>query len=139
MNQTVRELMTPMPKTVAAAQDVATVATVMRDHGVGAVVVLQGTAVHGIVTDRDIAVRAIADGKDPWSTSVAEITSRTLITLSPDDPVDHAIELMRLHAVRRLPVVEAGIPIGIVSIGDLAQERDTRSALAGISAAPANL
>ena len=139
MNQTVRELMTPMPKTVAGAQDVATVATVMRDHGVGAVVVLQGNAVHGIVTDRDIAVRAIADGKDPWSTSVAEITSRTLITLSPDDPVDHAIELMRLHAVRRLPVVEAGIPIGIVSIGDLAQERDPGSALAGISAAPANL
>lgn len=139
MNQTIRQLMTPMPKTVAATQDIATVATVMRDHGVGAVVVLQSNVVYGIVTDRDIAVRAIADGKDPWSTNVGQITSRTVITLSPDDPVDHAIELMRLHAVRRLPVVESGIPVGIVSIGDLAQDRDPKSALAGISAAPANL
>lgn len=138
MTQIVRELMTPKPKTVDAGEPVANVAKVMRDQAVGAVVVLHGEKVKGIVTDRDIAIRAIAERKDPWNTRVGEITSEDLAALSPDDPVDDAIKMMRAYAVRRLPVVEGGKPVGIVSIGDLAQDRDPTSALADISAAPAN-
>ena len=138
MTQIVRELMTPKPKTVDAGEPVANVAKVMRDQAVGAVVVVHGERVKGIVTDRDIAIRAVAERRDPWNTRVGDITSEDVVSLSPEDPVNDAIELMRRHAVRRLPVVEGGKPVGIVSIGDLAQHRDPTSALADISAAPAN-
>ncbi|HEX6538952.1 MAG TPA: CBS domain-containing protein [Candidatus Dormibacteraeota bacterium] len=138
MTQIVRQLMTPKPKTVDAGEPVANVAKVMRDQAVGAVVVVHGERVKGIVTDRDIAIRAVAERRDPWNTRVGDITSEDVVSLSPEDPVNDAIELMRRHAVRRLPVVEGGKPVGIVSIGDLAQDRDPTSALADISAAPAN-
>ena len=138
MTQIVRELMTPKPKTVDAGEPVANVAKVMRDQAVGAVVVVHGERVKGIVTDRDIAIRAVAERRDPWNTRVGDITSDDVVSLSPEDPVNDAIELMRRHAVRRLPVVESGKPVGIVSIGDLAQDRDPTSALADISAATAN-
>lgn len=138
MTQIVRELMTPKPKTVDAGEPVANVAKVMRDQAVGAVVVVHGERVKGIVTDRDIAIRAVAERRDPWNTRVGDITSEDVVSLSPEDAVNDAIELMRRHAVRRLPVVEGGKPVGIVSIGDLAQDRDPTSALADISAATAN-
>lgn len=139
MAQTVRELMSPDPKTIDAKESVAKVATVMRDEGVGAVVVVDGTRLKGIVTDRDIAIRAVADRKDPWTTTVGEIASQQLASLTPDDTVEHAIELMRKRALRRLPVVEGDRTVGILSIGDLAVQRDPSSALADISAAPANV
>lgn len=139
MAQTVRELMSPDPKTIDAKESVAKVATVMRDEGVGAVVVVDGTKLRGIVTDRDIAIRAVADRKDPWTTTVGEIASHQLASLTPDDTVEHAVELMRKRALRRLPVVEGDRTVGILSIGDLAMQRDPSSALADISAAPANV
>jgi CBS domain-containing protein len=138
MTQVVRELMTPQPKTVDAADPIANVAQLMRDYDVGAVIVLQGQKVKGIVTDRDIAVRAIGNRKDPWNTRVDEIASEELVALSPDDSVERAIEVMRERGVRRLPVVEGNQPVGIVSLGDLAQDRDPSSVLAEISSAPAN-
>lgn len=139
MAQTIRELMSPDPQTIDAKESVAKVATVMRDQGVGAVIVVDENHLMGIVSDRDIAIRAVADGKDPATTSVGEIASQQLASLTPDDTVEHAIELMRKRALRRLPVVEGDRAVGIVSIGDLAVQRDPRSALADISAAPANV
>lgn len=139
MAQTVRELMSPDPTTIDAKESVAKVATVMRDEGVGAVVVLDGKRLKGIVTDRDIAIRAVADRKDPWTTTVGEIASQQLASLTPDDTVERAIELMRKRALRRLPVVEDDRTVGILSIGDLAVQRDPSSALADISAAPPNV
>lgn len=139
MAQTIRELMSPDPQTIDAKESVATVARVMRDQGVGAVIVVDGSQLMGIVTDRDIAIRAVADGKDPSTTSVGDIASRQLASLTPDDTVERAIELMRKRALRRLPVVEGHRAVGIVSIGDLAVQRDPSSALADISAAPANV
>jgi CBS domain-containing protein len=130
--------MSPDPKTIDAKETVAKVATLMRDEGVGAVVVVDGQRLKGIITDRDIAIRAVADKKDPWTTSVGEIASEQLATLTPDDPVEKAIELMRKRALRRIPVVEGDRAVGILSIGDLALARDPQSALADISAAPAN-
>jgi CBS domain-containing protein len=92
----------------------------------------------GVVTDRDIVVRAIAEGKDPDSAKLEEICSHDIVTVGPDDPVDRAVQLMRQRAIRRLPVVDGEKPIGMVSIGDLAIELDENSGLADISAAEAN-
>jgi CBS domain-containing protein len=80
----------------------------------------------------------VASGRDPKSTTVGEISSGKVTAVTPDDDTDHAVSLMRENALRRLPVLDGGQPVGIVSIGDLAVERDSRSALADISAAPPN-
>jgi CBS domain-containing protein len=110
----------------------------MRDSSIGDVIVLDGDRIRGIVTDRDLVVRAIARERDPQSTQLEDVCSRELTTVSPDDLIDRAIRLMRDKAIRRLPVVAAGRPVGILSIGDLAIERDRESALAAISGAPPN-
>lgn len=114
----------------------------MRDSDVGAVVVTEGRDddhLVGILTDRDIAVRVVASGKDARATKVGEICSRAPSTVSPDDEIDRAIELMRSEAVRRAPVVDAeGRLLGIVSLGDLAIERDRESVLGSIRASAPN-
>lgn len=135
---TLKDLMTPNPLTVATDTPVAEAARCMRDEGIGDVIVTDGETVQGIVTDRDIVIRAVADGLDTTTTTVGDICSTDLATLSPDAQVEEAVTLMRERALRRLPVVENGKPVGIVSIGDLAIERDEDSALADISAAPPN-
>lgn len=138
MAQTVRDVMTSNPRAIDASDTVLVAARTMRDEDVGAVVVISGGQPEGIVTDRDIVVRAVADEREPGDTSVAEVMTRNVVSLTPADSVDRAAALMRENAVRRLPVVENGQVAGIVSLGDLAIERDSRSALAEISAAPAN-
>jgi CBS domain-containing protein len=90
------------------------------------------------VTDRDIVVRAVAEDQDLDTMTVSDIETAKVVTLRADAPVDEAIRLMREHAVRRIPVVEDDCPIGIVSIGDLAQTRDPESALGQISRAAPN-
>jgi signal-transduction protein with cAMP-binding, CBS, and nucleotidyltransferase domain len=137
--QSVQEVMTPSPATVPTTATLVEAASKMRQHDVGAVIVLDDSQrVVGIVTDRDIAVRAVAEGRDPKTTTVGDIASKDLQALSPTDSVADAVRLMRELVVRRLPVVENGRPVGVVSIGDLAQERDPDSVLADISRAPAN-
>ena len=133
------DVMTPMPATVRASQTVAEAANNMRQIDVGSMIVVDESGkVVGIVTDRDIAVRAVAQGKDPQSTAVREISSEEPTTLSPSDSVEEAVRLMRDKAIRRVPVVDGDRPVGIVSIGDLAVERDPRSVLADISSEPPN-
>lgn len=119
----------------ATARDAA---KMMRDRHIGNVLVTKGGKLFGIVTDRDIVVRCIAEDKDPASCTLDELCSQQLNTISPNAKLDEAVELVRKHAVRRVPVVENGRPVGILSIGDLALERDKKSALGQISAAPAN-
>ena len=140
MARTVREAMTPDPVEVSPDQTLVEVGRLMRDHGVGAVLVTDGGQLRGIVTDRDIVVRAVAEGLDPQRETVDTVFSgQDLVTVTPDTPMDDAVDLMRRNAVRRLPVVDdGGRPVGIVSIGDLAIEGDGESALADISAAPPN-
>jgi CBS domain-containing protein len=138
MAQKIRDVMTANPATIPASSAVVEAARAMRDRDIGDVVVLQDDRVCGIVTDRDIVVRGIAQGRDPAQTKLADICSRDLVTVSPNDDVADAVRLMKEKAIRRLPVVENGRPVGIVSIGDLATEQDRRSALGEISAAPAN-
>ncbi len=138
MAQTVREVMTAEPVSMAAGFRLDDAARRMRDHNIGDVIVIDGTRVCGLVTDRDIVVRAVAEGRDPKLTKLSDICSTELVVVQPEDPLERAEQLMRDHALRRLPVVEGGRPVGIVSLGDLAVERDPTSPLAGISAAPPN-
>jgi CBS domain-containing protein len=138
MAQSIREVMTENPELVSGDTTVADAAKLMRDKGFGGVLCADGEELKGFLTDRDIAVRVVAEGKDPTSTTVGEVATTELHTLSPDDSVEDAIELVRQHDVRRLPVVEGARPVGIVSIGDLALERDENSALADISSASQN-
>lgn len=139
MPQTLKEVMTPSPTCLAPTETLARAAQVMRDQDVGDVIVCTKDTISGIVTDRDIVVRAVAAGRDPAAMKLGDVASRDVVTLSPDDSIDRAVQLMREKAVRRLPVCEkGGKPVGVVSIGDLALERDGASVLADISAAPGN-
>ena len=138
MAKTVNEVMTHDPRTVEATANLVDVAKEMRDGDVGAILVDDDGRLKGIVTDRDIVVRAIAGGKDPYSTPVGSLCTGDPVTVSPDQAVEDVIQLMRDRNVRRVPVVQGGKAVGIISIGDLAMERDEHSALADISAAAPN-
>jgi CBS domain-containing protein len=139
MNEYVRDIMTPSPHTIQSSESVKGAAQVMRKSDIGDVIVLEGKRIVGILTDRDIVVRALAEGLDP-ATPVSEICSRELTTIRPTDSVGSVVRVMRDKAIRRLPVVEeSGEVVGIVSLGDVAVGRDPHSALADISAAPPNV
>ena len=138
MPRTVREVMTAKPLALQQGTTLTEAARAMRDHDVGDVVLLDDDRVTGIATDRDMTIRAVAEGMQPDETVLSQIASKELVTVSPDASVEEAVRLMREHAVRRLPVVEDGRPIGIVSLGDLAVEREPESPLADISAADPN-
>jgi CBS domain-containing protein len=138
MAQNIRDVMTPDPRTVKPSDTVVDAARAMREDDFGAAVVEDNGNIRGLLTDRDIVVRAVAEGRDLSQTKVADVASEDVATVTPDQDVHDAIRLMREKNVRRLPVVEDGKPVGIVSLGDLAMERDPDSVLADISAAPPN-
>jgi signal-transduction protein with cAMP-binding, CBS, and nucleotidyltransferase domain len=138
MAKTVADVMTREPVTVESTRPVQEAARLMRQADTGALIVLQDGNVAGIVTDRDITVRVVAEGKG-LETPVREACSEDLNAVAPDTSISQAVQVMRSNAVRRLPVVESGHPVGIVSLGDLAMERDSDSALADISAAEGNV
>ncbi|AYY15684.1 CBS domain-containing protein [Actinobacteria bacterium YIM 96077] len=120
------------------ATSIVDAARAMRDANVGDVLVVEQDVLHGIVTDRDIAIRVLAERADPNETTIGGICSEAIAVVTPVTPFDEAINLMRGRAVRRLPVVdENGRPLGVVSLGDLALARDPESLLAEISMAPA--
>jgi predicted transcriptional regulator len=140
MAKKVRDLMSKQPIKIPSSSPITEAARRMRTANVGMVIVEEDGRSCGIVTDRDIAVRAVADGRNLDSTPVKDICSKVLVTVSPDDDIDRAIQVMRDRAVRRVLVVDAGNDtIGILSLGDLAIEKDARSVLGQISAAPPNL
>ena len=127
--------MTRDPRTVDASDTITDAARVMRDSDIGDVVVMEDGQVSGIVTDRDIVVRAVSEGRDPDSTPVSEVCTTGVETIEPEASVDDALSLMREKDIRRLPVAKSGRPVGIISLGDLAVEREPDSTLADISAA----
>jgi CBS domain-containing protein len=138
MARTVEELMMRDPVTVREDDTVAKAARLMRQNDTGDVAVLDNGNLVGIITDRDITVRVVAEDL-PLSTQVGEAASETdIVTVNPHASLDEATELMREHAVRRLPVVEKGRLVGMISIGDIAIEKEPRSGLADISAAEPN-
>jgi CBS domain-containing protein len=138
MGRQVKEVMTNEPITLDRDASLVEAARVMRDRGIGDVIVVEGEDAEGIVTDRDIVIRGVAEGVDPRTTRLGQVVSGDLASVAPDDPVERAIELMREKAVRRLPVLESGKPVGVVSLGDLAKQQDAGSVLADISDEPAD-
>ncbi|CAL9580932.1 Hypoxic response protein 1 [Streptomyces sp. enrichment culture] len=113
-------------------------AQLMRAQDIGDVLVADGDLLVGVVTDRDITVRAVAEGADPLTVNAETVCTPDPVCVGPDDEVATAVRLMRRHAVRRLPVVQDGRPLGVVSLGDLAVSQDPDSALAEISRAEPN-
>jgi len=135
--ETLRDLMTSGPVVLDADATVADAAKAMKAHDVGDVLVERDGRLCGIVTDRDLVVRCLAeDPKRAASKRLGDICSQEIHSLAPDAKVGEAIRLMQDRAIRRIPVVEDGSAVGIVSLGDLAIERDRQSCLGQISAAP---
>jgi CBS domain-containing protein len=127
MTKTVTEIMTSKLCTIDADKPVAYAARMMRDEDVGLAPIVEGDRLVGTLTDRDIAVRVVAEGRDPGSTQVKEVASTDLVTVDPQQDLDEALRLMAEHQVRRIPVVgEDGRLVGIVAQADVARESDDR-------------
>jgi CBS domain-containing protein len=136
----VSDIMTSDPVCLDEGAPVLDAAKAMRDRNIGNVIVTRGGRVFGILTDRDIVVRCLANDKDMRACTCGETcSSADIVTIDRDAPAEQAVKLMRDRAVRRLVVIEGEEPVGIVSLGDLAKERDRTSALGQISAAAPNL
>jgi CBS domain-containing protein len=122
MAESIRDFMTKNPRSLESGANVVEAARVMRDEDAGIVPVVEGDKLVGAVTDRDIAIRVVAEGKSPESVTVGEIASRDLVTIDPQQDLDEALRLMARHQVRRLPVVEEdGKLVGIVAQADIAR------------------
>jgi CBS domain-containing protein len=133
--RTVSDFMTPAPTVIEQDETLRSAAQTMAQQDVGALIVASRGEITGIVTDRDIVVRGLAEGLD-GDAHVKHVTSGRLATLGPDDPVAQAVQIMRDAAVRRVPVMDGSVVVGVVSIGDLAVALDSGSALADVSEAP---
>ena len=124
MGKNIRDLMTGNPRTVTQDATVAEAARIMRDEDTGIVPIVEGSQLVGVITDRDIAIRAVAEGKDS-NTTVRDVASKDIVTVDPDQDLDEALRLMAQHQVRRIPVVEEdGKLVGIVSQADVARQSD---------------
>jgi CBS domain-containing protein len=125
MGQRIQEIMTANPSTIESNQSVVEAARVMKQEDAGVVPVTENGRLTGMVTDRDIAIRVVAEAKDPASTKVGEIASTDLVTVDPQQDLDEALRLMAQHKVRRLAVVEEdGRLVGVLAQADVAREGD---------------
>jgi CBS domain-containing protein len=122
MAKSVREAMTPGVRTVSPAQSLTDAAEVMKEEDVGSVPVVEEGRLAGILTDRDIVTRAVAERRDPQTVKVDEVASQELVTVEPEQDLDEALALMARHRVRRLPVVEGGRLVGMLAQADVALE-----------------
>jgi CBS domain-containing protein len=125
MGQRIREIMTSNPSTIESDKSVADAARIMKQEDAGVVPVTENGRLTGMVTDRDIAIRVVAEGKNAQSTPVREVASKNLVTVDPQQDLDEALRLMAEHQVRRLPVVEEdGRLVGVVAQADVARHGD---------------
>jgi CBS domain-containing protein len=137
MDKKVRDIMTPNPVGVYYDQTVAEAARVMRDTGVGAVLVVNGDSLGGVVTDRDLVIRGLAESAGPDS-PVGPLCTAKLVGVDAGADITDAEQLMRDNAVRRLPVIDDGQIVGIITLGDIAVSADSDSSLAAVSRAAPN-
>jgi CBS domain-containing protein len=125
MGKKISEVMTSNPCAIDSDKPVAYAAKMMKDEDVGFAPIVEGDKLVGTVTDRDIAIKVVAEGKDPESTTVREIASTNLVTIDPQQDLDEALRLMASNQVRRLPVVEEdGKLVGVVAQKDVAEQND---------------
>ena len=122
MTRKLRDIMSSAPACLVSTETVLVAARAMRERGVGTVLVLTDGQVSGLVTDRDIAIRVLAENRDPATTLIGEICCHEVAALGPDDDVNQAARLVRERVVRRIPVLQDGIPVGVVAVGDLTPE-----------------
>jgi CBS domain-containing protein len=125
MGKSIRDTMTSNPRGVETSTSLVEAARLMKSEDVGSLPVLEGDRLVGMVTDRDIVIRVVAEGKSVESATVGDVASRDLITIDPQQELDEALRLMAQHQVRRLPVVEEdGRLVGILAQADVAQAGD---------------
>lgn len=140
--KTARDIMTSGPTTVTTSQSLAEAAGLMRDEGVGALPICgDDDQLQGVITDRDIVVRAVAGGQDPSSTTVADFAGDKPVTIGADDSLEEAFRTMVEHDVRRLPVIDGHRLVGMVSQADVARELPPEVVgrlVSDVSAAPDN-
>lgn len=133
MAQYVREVMTPAVTAVRPEASVVEAAQLMGAQGIGSVLVTEDGQLVGLLTDRDITLRTVAEGVDPLAVDCRSVCTPDPVTVGPGEEVRAAGELMLAHAVRRLPVTENGRTLGVVGIGDLLRRRDRAPALAALA------
>ena len=125
MGQSIKDVMSSDPCTIDADKSVAYAAKMMRDEDVGLAPIVEGDKLIGMLTDRDIAIRVVAEGQDPDQVTVREVASKQVVTIDPQQDLDEALRIMAKHQVRRLPVVEEdGRLVGVVAQADVAREGD---------------
>jgi len=127
MGKSIRDAMTSNPRGVGKSTTVVEAARLMKSEDVGSLPVVEGERLVGMVTDRDIVLRVVAEGKDANASTVGEVASSDLVTIDPQQDLDEALRLMAQHQVRRLPVVEEdGRLVGILAQADVAQTGDDK-------------
>jgi CBS domain-containing protein len=127
MGQSIRDVMTSNPCTIDAEKSVAYAAKMLRDEDVGLAPIVEGGKLIGMLTDRDIAIRVVAEGRDPGQVKVRDVASKQVVTIDPQQDLDEALRIMAKHQVRRLPVVEEdGQLVGVVAQADIAREGDEK-------------
>ena len=125
MGKKIQDVMTQNPCSIDAEKPVSYAAKMMRDEDVGFAPIVEGNRLVGTLTDRDIAVKVVAEGRDPGSTRVQEVASTDLVTVDPQQDLDEALRLMATNQVRRLAVVEEdGKLVGVVAQKDVAEQGD---------------
>jgi CBS domain-containing protein len=125
MGQSIRDVMTSNPSTIDAEKSVAYAAKMMREEDVGLAPIVEGDKLIGMLTDRDIAIRVVAEGRDPDQVKVRDVASKQVVTIDPQQDLEEALRIMAKHQVRRLPVVEEdGKIVGVVAQADVAREGD---------------
>jgi CBS domain-containing protein len=127
MAKSVRDAMTQDPRSVGASASVVDAARLMRDQHIGSLPVTEDDRLVGMITDRDITTRVVAERAAPEATSVGDVHSRDLISVEPDNDLNEALQLMARHQVRRLPVVEHGRLVGMVAQADIALKENERT------------
>ena len=127
MANNVRDAMTENPRSIGASASVVEAARLMRDENIGSLPITDDGKLAGMITDRDITTRVVAEAADPKVTSVGDVYSRDLISVEPDKNLEEALQLMARHQVRRLPVVESGRLVGMVAQADIALKESQRT------------
>jgi CBS domain-containing protein len=128
MAQSIRDAMTKDPRSIGASAPVVEAARLMREEHIGSLPVTDDEKLVGMITDRDITTRVVAEAADAKMTSVGDVFSRDLISVEPDKDLEEALQLMARHQVRRLPVIEDGRLVGIVAQADIAlSENETKT------------
>jgi CBS domain-containing protein len=127
MGQSIRDVMTSDPCAIDADKSVAYAAKMMREEDVGLAPIVEGDKLVGMLTDRDITIRVVAEGRNPDQVKVSEVASKQVVTIDPQQDLDEALRIMAKHQVRRLPVVEEdGKLVGVVAQADIAREGDDK-------------